>query len=746
MLGTRRSLFGQLVVPFVALVSLLVALTTWNAFNSGKRTADEISSNLLKNVLVSTENATRDWLASGQSLVDSVASAVSKDALPINDIPALERHLYSLVTAARPGSYIYIGYPDGRYVGVSYNEDGTTTTLTQEAGAPVRQAFSVARPGDRSNPLPARTSTYDARTRPWYKLASASQKALWTPVYSSASKKILEVSYAAPIRDAKGTLLGVVCTDVPLGYLSSFLAKQSLPKTGLAYLTDNTGFLLATSRKSALVMNENNDRIKAASSNDKLISESARALNLGEIDPKSPIPEETVIVASSAIPAFRAATSIVNAGTAEYNWSITVAADEEEFVGRIKGNFSNVIALGFATVLGAIALGAWLVRKIVGDIKQVKHVAERIGAGDLSASVVLPRSDELGQLSQSVETMRTQLATSRSAIEQHALELEARVDARTAELSLRNAELQREMAERERVQRVANTLSRAVSETSAAVYIVDERGIITYANTGAEALAGISQRELVGRAYATLYASAFPAERRHPLDSALTQNRRWTGIVNRAKHDGSTYMAEVVINPITNENGERTVVCVENDVTEREAAAAVMRRDIITDPLTGLGTRRAFDQLMAELKQRALSLHAGVQQPFSIMFMDLDGFKPINDNHGHDAGDSALRIIADRIRSTLRREDTAFRFGGDEFVAVVPGTDVLTLAHRICERMTDPINVAGNLVQVGISIGVAQFPEHGSDVDQLLRGADQAMYISKATGRGGVTVWVPNDG
>ncbi len=735
----RHSLFRQLVIPFVLLVSSLVALTAWNAFNSGRRTADELASNLLKNVLSGTENATREWLVSGQSLVDSVASAVSKDALPFDDAAALERYLFSLVTASRAGSYIYIGYPDGRYVGVSHNEDGSVTTLVQEKGDPIRRAYIVAKPGDRSRVLEARTGAYDARTRPWYKLASSAENALWTPVYSSASRRVPEVSYAAPIRDSSKQLLGVVCTDVTLSYLSNFLAKQTLPPTGVAYLTDNKGQLLATSKKGIALVSEKNERVLASDSSELLIRESAKSLNLGEATSAGAIPTESVIVASSVIPPFRAATSRLDAGKAEYNWAITVAADENEFVGQARLNLLKVSVLGLLTVLGAIGLATWLARHLVGDIRKVKQMAERIGGGDLSPAPLLQRSDELGALAQSVETMRAQLARSQKTLSEHAHDLEERVDARTRELTLRNDELNAEVTARTRAQSVAHTLSMAVSEGDAAVYIVDQIGNITYANSGAATLSGVAQNALIGRKYSTLYASAFAAERRHALDDALSGHRRWTGIVSRARSGGISYLAEVVLNPITHENGEKSVVCVETDVTQRELDAARMRRDITTDPLTGLGTRRAFDQMVLELKARPQGVH-GPHAQFSILFMDLDGFKPINDLFGHDAGDEALRVISQRIRATLRREDTAFRFGGDEFVVLSPGSGAETLAHRVCERITDLLRVNDKMVKVGISIGIANFPEHGNDVDQLLKLADQAMYVSKNTGRGGVTV------
>jgi diguanylate cyclase (GGDEF)-like protein/PAS domain S-box-containing protein len=738
MLRLHQSLFSKLVIPFVLLVSTLVALTAWNGFSSGKRTADEISATLLSNVLSSTENATRDWLVSGQVLVDSVSIAVAKGALPFEDTVSLERYLYSLVTASRPGTYIYIGYPDGRYVGVSYNEDKSVTSLIQEKGDPIRRAYIVLKPGDRGQALVARTGKYDARTRPWYQLAIASATPRWTPIYSSASKKILEVSYASPIRDAGGNLLGVVCTDIPLSYLSDFLSRQPLPPSGVAYLTDASGQLIASSRMSSTFVDAKGQRLKATEASDVLVRESAQALKLHEIGPgASKRTEGAVIVASSVVPPFRAATSLLDAAKVEYNWIMTVAANEEEFSGHARSNLLELIWLGLITVMAGIALGAWLVKRLVRDISTLEQTAEQIGSGNLSGTSPLSRNDELGQLSRSVENMRTQLSSSREKIERHTTELELRVAERTRELALRNEALQREMQERERAQSTARVLSLALSETTSAVMIINASGVIDYANSGAEELTGFHSDELVGMAYSALYAKGFEVERRRGLDTALSQHQRWTGTVARMRKDGTGFQAEVILNPVTTVSGEQLTVCVETDVTDRENVAARMRREVTTDALTGLGTRRAFDMKLEELKLRG---HA-VLAPFTVMFMDLDGFKPINDQFGHEAGDGALREVADRIRATLRRDDTAYRFGGDEFVMIVPGADAKRSAERVLERMHAPITVMGHSVPVGVSIGIAVYPEHGTDVDMLMRRADQAMYASKATGNSGVMIW-----
>lgn len=158
------------------------------------------------------------------------------------------------------------------------------------------------------------------------------------------------------------------------------------------------------------------------------------------------------------------------------------------------------------------------------------------------------------------------------------------------------------------------------------------------------------------------------------------------------------------------------------------------------DTLTGLPNRR----LLADRLEQALSRSHRNQTVAAVFFMDLDGFKPINDNYGHEAGDEALRIIARRLNETVRREDTVARVGGDEFVVLVPdlaGTaeavqhKAETIAEKCLAAIARPLTIQSTQLEVGASIGIA-FSAEQSTPDTLLNAADTAMYQAKHLGRG----------
>ncbi|QEL65484.1 hypothetical protein OTERR_20080 [Oryzomicrobium terrae] len=153
------------------------------------------------------------------------------------------------------------------------------------------------------------------------------------------------------------------------------------------------------------------------------------------------------------------------------------------------------------------------------------------------------------------------------------------------------------------------------------------------------------------------------------------------------------------------------------------------------DPLTGLpNLRLATDRL-----QQAVTLAARDGFKSAVMFVDLDGFKAINDTLGHAAGDATLRIVAQRLEASVRKSDTVGRIGGDEFIIILPHIEHAEGARVVAEKalaeICRPMDAYGLHCQVGASIGIAVFPEHGSDAATLLRRADEAMYGVKKSGK-----------
>lgn len=158
------------------------------------------------------------------------------------------------------------------------------------------------------------------------------------------------------------------------------------------------------------------------------------------------------------------------------------------------------------------------------------------------------------------------------------------------------------------------------------------------------------------------------------------------------------------------------------------------------DDLTGLPSRR----LIKDRLQQALKDSAREEKKTAVLFIDLDGFKSVNDEFGHDAGDAVLQAVATRCSERLRGSDTFARNGGDEFVAILKGVSdqdyAEQLARDLIELISNPVLVNGQSVAVGASIGISMNPDHGTTYDSLMKSADQAMYQAKQAGKGAARI------
>lgn len=170
-------------------------------------------------------------------------------------------------------------------------------------------------------------------------------------------------------------------------------------------------------------------------------------------------------------------------------------------------------------------------------------------------------------------------------------------------------------------------------------------------------------------------------------------------------------------------------------LTEVNKQKTEIERMATHDQLTGM----PLLNLAKDRLQIAISSAARSGKKVSLMFIDLDGFKAVNDTYGHEAGDHVLKEVSSRILQILRDEDTAARIGGDEFILILAGVesekDPAVVAGRIIEEVSRPILFSGNTLAVGASVGIALYPDHANDAESLRRLADEAMYVVKKSGK-----------
>lgn len=332
----------------------------------------------------------------------------------------------------------------------------------------------------------------------------------------------------------------------------------------------------------------------------------------------------------------------------------------------------------------------------------------------------------------------------------HALrqELELRVAGRTRELQVANEQLTGaldQVRQAESVARASEAELRAVLENAQEVYIAtNDQGHITEWNRQAELTFGWRREEALGR---ILHDTIIPAERR-AVHAGMLQRYQRTGqapFLNTPielvglRRDGRTFPAEVRISTLPQGSGQRFSVFL-HDISARKQLEEDLAHQALMDPLTGLPNRRAVLAALARALARADRAGRGL----AVLFLDLDGFKSVNDHHGHHAGDELLQQFARRLLGCVRQTDVVARLAGDEFVVILealvaPEHDAAQVGAKIVEVASRPFVVDDATVTVGSSIGVSlHIPGTAATPDALLAQADAAMYQAKRQGKGRV--------
>jgi len=259
------------------------------------------------------------------------------------------------------------------------------------------------------------------------------------------------------------------------------------------------------------------------------------------------------------------------------------------------------------------------------------------------------------------------------------------------------------------------------------ILICRRDGTIIWVNNAFEHLSGYARDEALGQSTRLLKSGQQPPAFFKNMWETILAGQKWRGeLVNRRK-DGSLYQEEMTITPVKNAAGDIThFIAIKLDITERKTAEEQIRRLALTDPLTGLANyRRLLEALKSEITRCNRTARS-----FALLLLDLDGLKTINDAHGHQAGSRALSRVANILRTHCRSMDTIARYGGDEFVIVLPETGG-EAARQVAQRISKGSRDDSEKPPISVSVGIALFPHDGRTLDELLAAADRALYREK---------------
>jgi diguanylate cyclase (GGDEF)-like protein/PAS domain S-box-containing protein len=300
-----------------------------------------------------------------------------------------------------------------------------------------------------------------------------------------------------------------------------------------------------------------------------------------------------------------------------------------------------------------------------------------------------------------------------------------------------------ERKENEARLRLANSIMESTSE---GVLVTDERGTIISVNPAFTQITGYSADEAIGNKPNMLRSDHHGPTFYESLWQSLLNHGHWEGEIWNRHKNGTAYPELLTINRIPARDGMPTCYAsVFRDITALHHANERFQYLAFHDALTGLPNRALFQDRLVHAIERSRRDTLRL----AVMFIDLDGFKEINDGHGHDIGDLLLREIGERIRNRVRRAtDTVARLGGDEFLILMEDINDQSYCHDLAKDIVDnlslPICIRERFVSVGASLGVACFPEDSTDATELMRLADIAMYAAKSDGKNRFCMFHPD--
>lgn len=291
----------------------------------------------------------------------------------------------------------------------------------------------------------------------------------------------------------------------------------------------------------------------------------------------------------------------------------------------------------------------------------------------------------------------------------------------------------RREAERHQAERLL-LLSGVFENAREGVVILDQSAKIQEVNPAFAAITGHDREQLLGQELDSTLCWAFP-EYVSAFQSALS-GQAWSGriVVYRKDHGERAYLLS--FSPVHRETALPFIIALFSDVTDIDRTQRRLQKQALHDQLTGLPNRRYYRDHLQSLIESGTQEHSR----FALCFIDLDDFKSVNDTYGHSTGDELIVEVSRRIQESAGDQSFVSRFGGDEFAILIPNTDrdirrVATVTDEVLRSVQAPIRLGDIEVRVRASLGIAEFPTDGIDLDELMQHADVAMYEAKKNGR-----------
>jgi diguanylate cyclase (GGDEF)-like protein/PAS domain S-box-containing protein len=736
------SLRAILTVPSILLIILAVAVVGYISFLNGQAAVNDVARQLRSETARRIQQHLVTLLEVPHQINQFNAYAIQSGELDPNQPETMQKNFLEQVNIHPSVSSIYFGTPNGGLIGGG--REGTegslyvTSTEGQRSGEFLK--FGLNEFGNAA-PVPlARVPNFDARTRPWYVGAVQRGDAAWSDIYILFTGQDMALAASRPVYDERQQLLGVVSVDIFLSQVSHYLETMNITPTGQIFIMEHSGALVATSNGESLFKDINrdgvNERAYAKDSQSALIRQSDSLLieKYGSYA-NTPEDEQQIEFMLNGEKQFIQFRSVRD----EYgiDWIVVVAIPESAFMERINsGNRVTFGLIGLALVLASI-LSVFITSRITRRISQLDQSAQAMAAGDWHYELDTgTRLAELNRLARSFNHMKDQLRQTLSNLTNEVAER------KRAEQALEGEILRRRLLFEE--------------SPDGILIIAPKTARFLEFNTAAHMHLGYTREEFAKLSIPDVEVIETREETFKHIQSVIENGHADFHTIQRTKqgeHRNVHITAQIV-----QIEGNPVYYCIWRDITDRtrmeeeliraksalettnlqlEEALKRERQLARVDDLTGINNRRHLFEAGAS----KLAIAKRYKQPLTVMMLDIDHFKEVNDRYGHIIGDKILIGVARIASANIRIADTLGRYGGDEFIILLPMTNAKQ-AYQLAERIRTSVeslrvSCGKDSVSITLSIGIAELPQPSKSetVEDLFRRADESMYEAKKAGR-----------
>ena len=427
-----KSMRSALLIPFIGVVVLVAASISALSYRTGLQAVDQLSEQLLLDISNRVAQAMTKQLAASSVMLNAVAPSLPQGA-PIQHPASLapvtllgfEQRMWIATNLFDEGqAYVYYGTDSGEFVGVHRDKKGHFELRIREGNATERSVHEVMSPGLAARGRVLYADNFDPRTRPWYRTAVERGRLTWSPVYVGFTTQTLTLTLAKPLYaadevapGAPRVLRGVVATDIPLTALAEFVRALQVSSTGVAFIVERDGTLIAASTTDKLFSNDakpTTTRLRADQSASPLVRQAYAQLQ-ENLQPTR-VTVGDVAVAHYSFDSTSANGRVHMSATAQrdaagLDWTMVVAIPRADHMGDVQRKVIENVLIGLLAVGLAIAAGLWVMQRVTGDVHRLSEATRLLARGHSPERLFPERHDELGVIAKAMEEFKEGLLT-----------------------------------------------------------------------------------------------------------------------------------------------------------------------------------------------------------------------------------------------------------------------------------------------------------------------------------------------